>query len=75
MKLLVEIEKTPNKDDIIIYDGSKWVLINKNAFLQEIDIQRANLNALNKQIDEKLTKINEKLKDYHNILQQLTKEK
>lgn len=69
-------ENNLKKDDIIIFQNGKWTNINKSIFLKEKDKEIQELKAQIKELKDKqksmLEKINQKLKDYHDILQNLT---
>ncbi len=72
------------ENDIIIYKKGRWTAIRKSEFLTEciaqdkelrtrIDALKNELESYKTEINEYKVKVNEKLKEYHNILQLLTK--
>ena len=65
-------ENNLKKDDIIIFQNGKWTNINKSIFLKEKDKEIQELKELKDKQKSMLEKINQKLKDYHDILQNLT---
>lgn len=77
MKLVLEIKNEPQKNDILLYNGSGWESISKNLFMKEYNKQLADLQAENERLSKELNSfkkgVNEKLREYHDILQQLTK--
>ena len=78
MKIVVDIKGELKKDDILIYDGSNLKPINKNILLKETNVRYKELQGkydkLCKDYDLLKLAVNEKLKNYHDILQLLTKE-
>lgn len=67
--------KTDNlkKEDIVYYDGEKWVNKSKKAYLHEQEREIADINAkyndLLEQFNALKDGVNEKLKQFHDILQ------
>jgi len=78
MKIVVDIKGELKKDDIIIFDGEKFKPVAKNDFLCKLSAQnielRKEIEKMRDEIDIFKLGVNSKLKDYHNILQTLTKE-
>ena len=78
MKIVVDIKGKLKKDDIIIFDGESFKPIAKNEFLYQLSAQIKELCEDNKKLRDEIDAfkkgVNDKLKDYHNILQTLTKE-
>ena len=78
MKIVVDIKGELKKDDILIFDGEALKPVNKNSFLCEIFTQNQELREDNEKLRNEIETfklgVNQKLKDYHNILQTLTKE-
>ena len=78
MKIVVDIKGKLQKDDILIYDGENFKPINKNEFLCKLFTQITELcednEKLRQEVDAFKLGVNSKLKDYHKILQTLTKE-
>lgn len=77
MKLVLELKNEPLKNDILLYNGSGWECISKNLFMKEYNKKIADLQADNEALRKELNDFkkgaNQKLKEYHDILQQLTK--
>ncbi len=77
MKIVLELQNEPQKNDVLLFDGKKWVCISKNLFLKEYNKQLADLQTENETLRKDLNEFkkgaNQKLREYHNILQQLTK--
>ena len=78
MKIVVDIKGELKKDDIIVFDGENFKPIAKDDFLCKLSAQNKELceeiKNLRTEIDAFKLGVNNKLKDYHNILQTLTKE-
>lgn len=78
MKIVVDIKGELKKDDIIVFDGENFKPVAKDEFLCKLSAQNADLckeiEKLRIEIDAFKLGVNNKLKDYHNILQTLTKE-
>lgn len=78
MKVIVDIKGKLKKNDILIYDGEQFKPVNRDEFLfktkKELEETKNEFELLKKDIDTFKTGVNDKLKDYHNILQNLTKE-
>ena len=77
-KILLELKNEPTKNDIICYNGSEWECISKNQFLYQVELNKKKLEELDTKLDQELNdlkeKVNQKLKEYHDVLQLLTKE-
>lgn len=77
-KIVLELKNEPNKNDIICYNGSEWVCISTNQFLYQVELNKKKLEELDTKLDQELAnlkeQINQKLKEYHDVLQLLTKE-
>lgn len=78
MKLVLDVKGKPLKDDIIIYDGEKWECVCGKALTNELTIKHIALlqqvNDLEDEINTLKVEINKKLKEYHDILQVISKE-
>lgn len=78
MKLVIDIKGEPKKDDILIFDGNQYKPISKDEFLfktkKELEDIKKEFEKLKEEINVFKEGVNHKLKDYHNILQTLTKE-
>lgn len=77
-KIVLELKNEPTKNDIICYNGNEWVCVSKNQFLSQVERNKNKLEELENKLDQELTeiktRINEKLKEYHDVLQLLTNE-
>ena len=77
-KIVIELKNEPQKSDIICYNGSEWECISKNQFLYQVELNKREIenkyNELKRELDDLKEKVNEKLKDYHDVIQLLTKE-
>lgn len=77
-KIIVDIKGELKNDDILIYDGKNFKPCNKNDFLYKIFAQNMELKDEIKDLKNEIVAfkdgVNEKLKNYHDILQTLTKE-
>lgn len=77
-KIIVDIKGELKNDDILIYDGKNFKPCNKNSFLYDIYAQNMKLKGEIKNLKDEINAfklgVNEKLKNYHDILQTLTKE-
>lgn len=78
MKIVVDIKGKLKKNDILIYDGDNFIPANKDFILFDLQQEIARLKDYNDKLKNEINAfkegVNDKLKDYHNILQQLTKE-
>ena len=74
MKLVVDIKGELKKDDILIFDGTQLKPINKDVFLYKNQELKEEIKKLREEINTFKLGVNHKLKDYHSILQTLTKE-
>ena len=78
MRVVLELNGEPKEDDLILFIDGKWKIVSKNVFLQQEKEELKNTNKriddLQNQLQKALGNINEKLKDYHNILQVIVKE-
>lgn len=76
-KLVIETKKTPQKNDILVYNGIEWECISKNEFLANTHKQLgeclAECESLKKDLDSTKKQVNQKLKEYHDILRVQTK--
>lgn len=73
MRIILELKtETLKESDIVYYDGKKWVNKSKKAFLLEQQKQIEALQEENAEIkqafDDLKESVNEKLKQYHDIL-------
>lgn len=78
MKIIIDVTQLPNANsDILIWDNGSWKAIKKAEFLHSTQKQITALQDENKKLKESIeefaTKVNGKLENYHNILQNLTK--
>lgn len=78
MKIVLDVKNTPIKNDLLIFNGKEWECVSKDKVL---DLLRNEVKDLQKEVlelkqenDKFKLAVNEKLKEYHNILQLLTKE-
>lgn len=78
MKLVVDIKGELKKDDILIFNGQQFRPLNRDEFLfklkKELAETKDEFKKLREEINTFKNGVNNKLKDYHNILQTLTKE-
>ena len=74
MKIVLDIKGTPKKHSMLIYNGNEWEIINKDQLLKDVFELQKQIAELRYESEQLKTAINEKLKDYHNILQLITKE-
>ena len=78
MKIVLELKNTPNKNDILVYNGSEWECISTNQYLSKIVVLEQEQKELKEKYENDIQtlkeKINEKLEQYHKILQLLVKE-
>lgn len=87
MKIVLDIQEKEkySQDDIIVYDKSKdkWVVKSKHNYLENEHIKSANLDLVDKGLQEQIDSleeeiktlkenINKKLEQYHNVLKTLT---
>lgn len=73
MKIILELKTDClKKDDVVCYDGKSWVNKSKRAYLLEtqkqIDELKKENEALKGQFATLKASVNEKLKQYHDIL-------
>lgn len=73
MRIILELKtETLKESDIVYYDGKKWVNKSKKAFLLEQEKAIKALQEENAEIkqafDDLKESVNEKLKQYHDIL-------
>lgn len=73
MRIILELKTDClKKDDIVYYDGKSWVNKSKRAYLLEtqrqIDDLQKESEALKAQFEALKASVNEKLKQYHDIL-------
>ena len=77
MKLVLEIKNEPQKNDILLYNGSGWESISKDLFMKAYNKRLGELSNENAQLKEEINslkeQINQKLKEHHDVLQQLVK--
>ena len=76
--LNVEFNKKLKNGDILVYQDGKFINLLKNEYLdvliRENNQLKREMQLLKNDIEEFKNKLNDKLKEYHNILQLLTKE-
>ena len=76
--LNVEFNKKLKNGDILVYQDGKFINLPKNEYLdvliRENNQLKREMQLLKNDIEEFKNKVNDKLKEYHNILQLLTKE-
>ena len=73
MKIILELKTDClKKDDVVYYDGKSWVNKSKRAYLldtqKQIDELKKENEALKGQFETLKASVNEKLKQYHDIL-------
>lgn len=73
MRIILELKTDClKKDDIVYYDGKSWVNKSKRAYLldtqRQIDDLQKESEALKAQFEALKASVNEKLKQYHDIL-------
>lgn len=77
-KLLIEIDKEPRANDVLVFDGERWEAVSTRYFLKDIQKEINVLKAEHKELVDNLTilqvLVNQKLEEYHNILQIVSKE-
>ena len=78
MKIVLDVRNTPTENDILIFKNGMWECVNKekvlNSFRQEIALIKQDVINMKNENETLKKAVNEKLKSYHNILQQMTKE-
>ena len=78
MEVVLKLKGEPKEDDLILFIDGEWKIVSKKVFLQQVkeDLKNTNkrVDELESQLKKALENINEKLKDYHNILQVIVKE-
>lgn len=78
MEVVLKLKGEPKEDDLILFIDGEWKIVSKKVFLQQVKEELKNTNKriddLESQLQKALGNINEKLKDYHNILQVIVKE-
>lgn len=76
MELTLEIKKMPKKGDILIFNGKSFEPVDKEHYLNQQNIKIKKLEEeINENKEEFISykgKINEKLREFHKILQTLT---
>lgn len=65
-KLIMEVRNVPRENDILVFDGKAWKPISKKLFLAEHEKE---MEAIRNEIAKLKQDVNEKLKDFHDILQ------
>lgn len=77
MKLVLDLKNEPTEDDVLIFDGKQWKCIKKAQLLNDMPLLKKEVNDFKEETKESLEsfkkQINEKLSEYHKILQTLTK--
>lgn len=77
-KITIELKGNVKKGDLLEFDGTCFHPISKNQLLGKLELEIKNLQCeledLKNQNANIVAQVNEKLKTYHNILQNLTKE-
>lgn len=84
MNITIDLKYEPTKDCILLYNGERWVCVKKDIFL--LDVKRENeylqaqinglqekYNLLVEKFDDLKNNINDKLKEYHKVLQMISK--
>lgn len=78
MKVLLEITKTPTKDDILIFNGTDWEPIRRSQYMKDVILKQNETNDNLSKLEEKFMSfakiVDEKLKNHHEALQLLIKE-
>ena len=74
MRIILELKTDCiSKEDIVYYDGKHWINKSKSMFLKEqqdqIDTLKKENEELQKSFESLKTSVNDKLKQYHDILQ------
>ena len=70
MKVILDIKGNPKAGDLLVFDGSQWrVTTKENLFLEQ--------NKKNEELEQNIVQfkadVNQKLKDFHEVLQLLSK--
>ena len=77
MLITLEIKGQPLNGDILVFNGKEFESVGKNRILGGLTKKIMTLETQNKELEEKFNKLvsetNIKLKNYHLILQNLTK--
>lgn len=77
-KYIIEVKEKPTENGVIIFKNGEWCFENKDILLNDLkrDIIKntQELQQLNLTLKQFKDSVNEKLKDYHEVLQILTKE-
>lgn len=78
MKIVVNIKDIPTKDSMLVYDGENWECISKYQLLKDVPTLKKEFAELEAKVEQEIAnlkkQVNDKLKDYHIILQNLVKE-
>lgn len=70
MKLILDIEGTPEKGDLLVYDGKRWKATTK----ERLFLEQTNKNIeIEEEIAQFKSDVNKKLRDFHEVLQLLAK--
>lgn len=74
MKIVLELKDKPQKDDILVFNGKEWECRYKDYLLKQVYEQQKEIEELKEAFLQLKLGVNDKLKLYHSIIQQLTKE-
>lgn len=70
MKLILDIEGTPKEGDLLVYNGKRWKVTTKDKLF----LEQTNKNIeIEDEIAQFKSDVNKKLKDFHEVLQLLSK--
>lgn len=76
-KLVIEVDKIPQKNDVLLYNGVKWVCTSKDSIVQdlkkEISVLKKDCESIKEEQETFKKAVNQKLKDHHDVLRELTK--
>lgn len=70
---LVEINENVLKDDLLTFNGEKIEGISKHKLLEEVESLKEELKKTKKELTDFKKLVNNKLKEYHKVLQLLSK--
>lgn len=61
MKLVLELKNEPKKDDVLIFDGERFVCVKKDIFLKSLDAKICDLNNKISQLNKIIAEIDNRL--------------
>lgn len=70
MKIVIDVNGNPKKDDLLIYNGTSYDVISKASLLKDTN---SAVKSIAIDLEKFKSEVNNKLKDYHEVLQMLTK--